>query len=34
MIYEPEGHDQEDPDQGEDFLAVPQEEFEKDYEVK
>ncbi len=34
MIYEPEGSDQEDPEQGEDFLAVPQEEFEKDYEVK
>ena len=36
MIYEPEsdsGDDEEiNPDQ--DFLAVPQDEFEKDYEVR
>ena len=35
MIYEPtSSEDETGSDQGEDFLAVPQEEFEKDYEVK
>jgi len=35
MIYEPTSSENEtDSDQDGDFLAVPQEEFEKDYEVK
>jgi len=32
MIYEPETQEEESP--GVDFIAVPEEEFEKDYEVK
>lgn len=32
MIYEPETVEDEQP--GVDFIAVPEEEFEKDYEVK
>ena len=32
VLYEPE-ETPEDPEVGVDFLAVPQEEFEKDYEV-
>jgi hypothetical protein len=39
MIYEPESAESTDPsgeelDPEQDFLAVPQEEFENDYEVK
>jgi len=34
MIYEPTNTDDASPEEGQDFLAVPQEEFEKDYEVK
>jgi hypothetical protein len=39
MIYEPENvdhsaEDVESPEAGVDFLAVPEDEFEKDYEVK
>jgi hypothetical protein len=36
MIYEPEPSSQSDEqsDTDQDFLAVPQDEFEKDYEVK
>ena len=34
MIYEPESDEKEDPTPGVDFLAVPEKEFEKDYEVK
>ncbi len=32
MVYEPET--EEDPQPGVDFLAVPEDEFEKEYEVK
>lgn len=34
MIYEPEGSHEEEPTPDVDFLAVPEDEFEKDYEVK
>jgi len=34
MIYEPANVSDVEPEEGQDFLAVPQEEFEKDYEVK
>ncbi len=32
LVYEPREDEPEDPE--EDFLAVPEDEFEKDYEVK
>lgn len=32
MVYEPDTQEEETP--GVDFIAVPEEEFEKDYEVK
>tara|TARA_Y100000592_G_scaffold62143_1_gene97066 strand:+ start:431 stop:787 length:357 start_codon:yes stop_codon:yes gene_type:complete len=34
MIYTPDQSNQDDSQEGEEFLAVPQKEFEKEYEVK
>jgi hypothetical protein len=34
MVYEPDDEVESDPVEGLDFLAVPEKEFEKDYEVK
>lgn len=34
VLYDPEVTDDQVPEPGLDYLAVPEEEFEKDYEVK